>query len=126
MTALNPWIILGIVLAFAGVGTGAYIKGGTDASNRIEARTARETSIHQRAYEAAMRGTAEIIVKTDVMHTAGEVRAREIIREVPVYRDCVADPDLVRLLDDARANRTPSVSTGNPELPGGTPARSPR
>lgn len=116
---LNPWLILVIVLALAGVGTGAYIKGGTDTSNRIEARVAREARIHQDAYDAALRGTAEIIIKTEAAHTAIQQKAREIIREVPIYRSCESDPRVSRLLDDARANRTPIVAADPGELPGG-------
>ncbi len=122
MMALNPWILLGVVLAFAGVGTGAYLKGGADTRNRIEAQAAREVRVHQEAYDAALRGTAQIIVKTEAVHSGIQQKAREIIREVPIYRDCESDPRVSRLLDDARANRASSVTPDPGKLPGGANA----
>lgn len=123
---INPWIILAIVVAFVGVGTGAYIKGGTDAVNRVEAQAAREERIGQIAYEAGLRGTAAVVAQIEVKHTTIQQKAKETIRENVIYRDCVADPVVERMLDDARANRSPSVASGHSELPGGTAADLPQ
>lgn len=126
MTGLNPWVILGIVLAFVGVSAGAYVKGGADTRNRIEAQVARESRIHQAAYDAALRSTAEVIVKTEAIHNEIQQKVRAVIREVPAYRDCKSSSDIARLLDDARANRAPDLTVDHPGMPGNINADSAR
>lgn len=121
---VNPWVILGIVLAFIGVGTGAYIKGGTDAMNREQAQAAREEHVAQIAYEAGLRGTAKVVSEIEITHTTIQQKAKEIIREQTVYRDCVADPELIRLLDNARANLPASLPAGDSKLSSGSTAGS--
>jgi hypothetical protein len=44
------------------------------------------------------------------IHKTIQTLAKEVIHEVPVYSDCVSAPAVERLLDAARANRSPAVS----------------
>ena len=44
------------------------------------------------------------------IHKIIQTEAREVIREVPIYISCVNEPSVERLLDDARANRSPGTS----------------
>ena len=53
---INPWLILGVVLAFVVVGLSAYHKGETDATNRLEAEyLARSVKAEQAAREEEQR-----------------------------------------------------------------------
>lgn len=101
---MNPALVIGGLLLSASVGLGAGYRAG---ANSVTAELARQDSIEQRTRDAALKVTAEAIAGIQVNHTTIRQRTEEKIREVPVYRDCVNDPTVERLLNDARANRVP-------------------
>lgn len=111
------WIVLGCALAICGSTAVAYVKGRSDGRAVEVASQAKEEHIRMETRELAQQAAAEAIAKIEVNHTTIRQRAETITREVPVYRDCINDPAVERLLDDARANRAPTDSVGDSKLP---------
>lgn len=114
----NPWLILGASLAAVAALSGAYVKGRGDgrAIETAERMTIEEVARESR--EAAIEAAAEQIAKISVVHTTIRQRAETVIREKPVYRDCLNDAAVIRMLDAARENRAPSESARDSELSG--------
>lgn len=121
----NPWVILAAVLAFAGITSGAYIKGRGDGADGVIARQARDDAVRMETLQLAQQGAAEAIAAQKVTHTTINRKAETVIREHKVYVECVNPDDIVRLLDDARAGRAPSEPAGGGVLPGPGPSPSP-
>lgn len=96
----NPYLLLGaligaVMLFLGGVGLGMkYEKG----------QAAREEVLIAKAGEAAALASAVEIGKIQITQTTIRQKAQETIREVPVYRDCVHSPDVLRLLNEAATN----------------------
>ena len=117
----NPYLIVAVLLAIGGAfwyGT----KVGTDGE---VARQARIDAGLRRIEAAAERGAARATIQTQVTQKTIQNKAVETIRENTIYRDCVNDPVMQRLLDAARANRAPE-SLGDRELPAGSGTSAPR
>lgn len=112
MKLLNPWLLLGIVIAVA-----AAFGGGLRTGRSLEeARQARLEAAIRRASDAAQQRAAEEIAKLRVVHTTVRHQAEKVIRENVVYRECTTDPELRRLLDAARSNSAPE-SAGSRSVP---------
>lgn len=102
---MNPWLVKGLaVLGAALVLLGAGWKLGVD---HVEAREARDKELIQQAATAFDESVAKHVGAIRVKHTTIQNEAKETIRESTFYRECVNDPAVERLLDDARANRDP-------------------
>lgn len=114
----NPWlyVILG-VLAAGGL-AGSYVKGRSDGRAIEVAERATLEEVAREAREASMQAAAEAIAQISVTHTTIRQKAEVVTREIPVYRDCINDSRVERLLDDARADRAPAEPAGGGELPG--------
>lgn len=118
MLALNPWLILGASLATAAALCGAYVKGRSDGRALEVAERATIEEVARESREAALDAAAEAIAKISVTHTTIRQKAEVVTREVPVYRDCINDARVERLLDDARANRATAESPGDSVVSG--------
>jgi hypothetical protein len=112
------------LLTAAIVAGGSYIQGRKDGRNAeiVNQKTIADTALAAR--DAAIQAAASEIAKITVTHTTIRQRAETITREVPIYRDCVNDPGVERLLDDARANRDPD-SAGDRGMPAPGASESP-
>lgn len=112
----NPWVILAIVLAFIGVATGAYLKGGRDAVNREAAAAAREEKIAQVAYENGQRGAAVAISGIKVINKTFRTELeKETIRD-PVYSNCFMSDSAFSLLN-RHLEGPPAEPAGSSKLP---------
>lgn len=112
----NPWVILAIVLAFIGVATGAYIKGGRDAVNREAAAAAREEKIAQIAYESGQRAAAEAVAGIKITNKTFRTELeKETIRDT-VYTTCLHSDSAFSLLN-RHLEGPPTESAGSSELP---------
>lgn len=107
-------IKLGIALALI---VGAFFFGQRTERSSIEAADARDARVAQVAYDATQRANADRVGQTEDKHHTIERKLETIIREVPIYRDCVNTPDSIQLLDDARANRATSVGDNPSPVP---------
>jgi hypothetical protein len=124
MLAVSPWLYVILGVAVVGATGGAYVKGRSDGRALEFAERATLEEVAREAREAAIAGTAEVVAKITVKHTTIRQQAEVVTREIPIYRDCVNDPRVERLLGEARANGSIAESTGDRELPrtGASPA----
>jgi len=98
---INPWLLLGALLAILASFGGGYVKGRSDAnSNCSEARTL-ILEASQKAQEAAAREIAKI----EIRHTTIRQKVQREITERPVYRNCNHGPDGLRLVNQALTGR---------------------
>jgi flagellar capping protein FliD len=68
MSLFNPWVLLGIVLAVLGAGTGGYLKGGADEFDRQQLEIARlneEARVKEQALVTAVQAQANQLVKAE-------------------------------------------------------------
>jgi hypothetical protein len=68
MSLFNPWVLLGIVLAVLGAGTGGYLKGGADEFDRQQLEIARlneEARVKEQALVTAVQTQANQLVKAE-------------------------------------------------------------
>jgi len=107
----NPWIILAIVVAIAGAAVGGYRHGYSTAQG--EAAIAQNKAVKQALvdFQAQQEKDQAVSVKTEQKKEAARVVFRTITQEVekyvdkPIYKDCVLDADVVRLLNLAGEGR---------------------
>lgn len=109
MTDIRVFAIL--LLSAALACGGSYLKGRSDGRKVEVAERATLDEVARVASEAATRASAAQIAKISVTHTTIRHQAEVITREKPVYRDCVNDPGVERLLDAARANAEPEPAS---------------
>lgn len=104
-------------MAVVGMLTGwAYLKGREDGSNAEIAKRAEQIELVAVTRAAAIRGAAEAIANITITHqTIRQAFEREII-EKPVYRECVHDPRVLQLLNDALSGGG-AFSASSSELP---------
>lgn len=113
----SPWLWVTLGVVAVGATGGAYLKGRSDGRAVIIAQQVREDQIRLETLQLAQLAAAEEIAKISVTHTTIRQQAETVIREKPIYRDCVNDPGVVGLLDAARENR-PAESAGDSGVPG--------
>lgn len=118
MLALNPWTLLAGAVGFAALTGGVGYKSYRLGQDSVIARQAKEDQIRLETLQLAQLAAAEEIAKITVTHTTLRQKAEVVTREVPVYRDCLNDDRIVRLLDAARANQASAEPAGGGELPG--------
>lgn len=82
---MNPWALLGIVLAVGAMTGGAYMRGREDGENKIVAQQAREDAIAAAASDAAASAIAAAIPKITVKHQTVRQELEREIRTNPVY-----------------------------------------
>jgi hypothetical protein len=109
MTDIRVFAIL--ILSAALACGGSYIKGRSDGRALEVAKQATLNEVALVAREAAIAAASERIAGITVTHTTIRHKAEVITREKPVYRDCVNDSGVERLLDSARANQPPEPAT---------------
>lgn len=100
---MNPYALLGIVLAVGALTGGAYWQGRNDGENKIVAQQAREDAIAAKAIESAASAAAVAISQIKVQHRTVQ---QEVQREVLVqtqYRDpgCMHDANSLRNINAA-------------------------
>lgn len=113
---MNPWFLLGIVLAIIGAAGGGFYYG----SDYQKGKTAREEVLIQEVRETAQTAAASEIAKIKVVHQTIRQATETITHEVPVYRDCHNTPDGLHLINSALENKPVPASSGI--VPGTVPA----
>lgn len=113
---MNPYVLLaGVVLWVATTG-GAYWYGtgvgrdGEIASQALAKQVADDTR------KLAMEGAANAIAKIVVRNTTVQGRVETIVRDNPVYRDCVHPADVMRNINEAITGR--AGPAGDSSVPG--------
>lgn len=101
---LNPWVILGVLLAIAGAGVyGIHVGRGLEIAAR-----AKEVALEERI----QRTLATEVSKLKVTNTTIRQTIQGKTIEVPVYRDCRNDPAVVGLLNDILAGKAAKPAGG--------------
>jgi|SRR6186713_1828932 len=98
---MNPWALLGIVLAASALTGTAYVRGRHDGENAEIASRQRVEDVRVAATEAAASAAASAISKIEVRHVQIRQQLETTVREVPVYRDCRHDPAGLQRLNAA-------------------------
>lgn len=112
---LNPWVILGVLLALVG----SFLYGMRVGHGLEEAQQAKQEALIARATEAAQAGAAKEISKIKIVNqTHKQVLEREI-RNVP-SGSCVLSPDGVRAINEILTGKPQPA--GSSQLPGADPA----
>jgi hypothetical protein len=114
---MNPYVIIGIMIALIADAAVCYHKGGVDKQNEIEASQAKVEKAIQDTQEKARLGTAEAIAAIHVNQVTIQGKVEHEIETHTVYRDCVHTPDSLRLINDALENHPDAGSFVGPELP---------
>jgi shikimate 5-dehydrogenase len=109
MLALNPWLLLAAGLALAGAVGGAYVKGRADGRAVEIAQRVTLEEVARVARDAAMEGAAEKIAEITINHTTIRQKAEVVTRENKIYVECINQPEMIKLLDQARANKSETL-----------------
>ena len=97
---LNPWLLLGALLAIlASFGTG-YYKGASD----TEATQSKTELLIMQASQAAQQAAAEEISKIKIKNTTIKQEVRREIQVAPAYVDCRHSEPGLRLINQALVN----------------------
>lgn len=113
---MNPYLILGAVLFWGASVAGAGWYGLELGDDRATARQARDDQVRQETRDAAQQGAADAIAKLKPVNTTIRAKTETIVRESPVYRDCLNTPDGMRSINSALAGRI-SEPAGGEQLP---------
>jgi hypothetical protein len=116
MLGLNPWFILGIVLALIAIGGGSYVKGRSDGKAVVIASQQKDDQIRLETLQVAQQAAAEEIAKIQVVNKTVYARTtHEVVHDVQ-YRECVHSPDGLQLVNAALTNSP--IPAGVSKLPG--------
>lgn len=116
---MNPYALLGIVLAVGAMTGGAYWQGRNDGENKIVAQQAREDAIAATATAAATDAAASAISKIKVQHRTITQEVQRDVIEKPVYRDpgCKHDADSLRSINAALTGAARPEAAGSGVVP---------
>ena len=105
---MNPWALLGIVIAALGLGVGCFKLG----MDHEVATQVREDKLVQKAIDASTESSAKAIAGIKVNNTTIQQTLQKEIHEKPVYMDCR------NTLDGLRAINAALEPPGGSKLPG--------
>jgi hypothetical protein len=113
---MNPWSILGTVLLWGATVAGAFWYGTRVGRDGEIAKQAEIKQAIEDTSAKAREGAADAIAKIVVRNTTVQGRVETIVRDNPVYRDCVHGPDQLRNINEALTGR--AGSAGDRRVPG--------
>jgi hypothetical protein len=120
---MNPWALLGIVLAVGALTGAAYVRGRHDGENAEIASRQRVEDVRVAATEAAASAVASGLARMKVTNTTIHQTLEKEVRENTVYRDCRSGPDAVRLLNSTPGVASAASAPGGEQLPAAGAAR---
>lgn len=113
---MNPYVLLALVIGWGASVAGAGWYGIGVGEDKIIAKQASEDKIRQETREAAQQGAADAIAKLKPVNTTIRAKTETIVRENPVYRDCVNTSDGLRSINSALTGRL-TEPIGSEQLP---------
>ena len=113
---MNPYVLLALVIGWGASVAGAGWYGMGIGEDKIIAKQASDDKIRQETREAAQQGAADAIAKLKPVNTTIRAKTETIVRENPVYRDCVNTADGLRSINSALAGRI-AEPAGGEQLP---------
>lgn len=118
---MNPYVLLGGVLAAIVAIGSAYLQGRSDGLDKCEAAQARDERVAQIATAAAADAAASAISRIEVKHaTIRQTLEREVI-EKPVFRDCRSGPAAVSVFNSSIDPAQPASAADPSQLPATDP-----
>lgn len=118
---MNPWLLLGAGALWVATTAGAFWYGtGVGRDGEIADRAKVEEAVRE-TRKLAMEGAADAISRIVVRNTTVQGRVETIIRDNPVYRECVHGPDQLRNINEALTGRAGPAGGGG--VPGADPAQ---
>lgn len=112
----NPWTLLAAVIAIGALTGSAYVQGRRDGKAAELATQAREDRAAAVATQAAASAAAHAIANMEIRNVTVRQQAQTVIREVPVYRDCVHDERVFQRINAALTGSEPEPAGGG-QLP---------
>lgn len=113
---INPWAIVGALLAWgASIAGAGWIAYGAGQKHEI-ATQAREDRAAEKTRDTAERAIAAALAKQETRNVQITQRLEQQVREVPVFRDCIAPDGVVRDLNAAITGADP-VAPGDRPVP---------
>lgn len=98
---LNPWILLGLVLAWGASMGGSFWYGQKTKEDSMLAQEARDEKVQQLASQAAASATAEAIAKIKITNQTIKQEIQREIQTNTVYRECRHTDDQLRRINEA-------------------------
>lgn len=114
---MNPTVILSALLVAAASSFGTYLLGRHDGRAAELATQAREDRASAVAGAAAASAAAEAITQIEVKHVTVRQQLETQVREVQVYRDCKATPQVVQKLNEALTGSPALAADGSRTAP---------
>lgn len=101
MLALNPWVLIAVILGLVTAGSGIAWKAYHLGQDSVIAQQARDDRVRMETLRLAQQAAAKEISKIEVKHVTVRQQLETEIREKPVYRDCVTDERVFDLTNEA-------------------------
>lgn len=115
---MNPYVPLFLLIVYLGSGIGAFFYGRNLGIESAQLEQKKQQDLIEDVEKRAQAGAAAEIAKLKPLQQTINRKVETITREVPVYRDCVHDPAVSGLLDQARAGgRLPAQPDGGRGVP---------
>ncbi len=118
---MNPTVILVVVLLWGTSVGGAFWYGTGVGKDGEIANQSENKDLIEATRAKAQEGAADAIAKIKVTNTTIRGRTDTIIRDNPVYRECLHSPDGMRNINEALTGT--AGATGDSKLSGADPAK---
>lgn len=109
---MNPYFLLGAVIAFAAAVGGAYIQGRSDGRDKCVAESVRDERVTQIASAAAADAAASAISAIKVRNTTINQEVQREIVETVRYRECVHPDGVMRNINEALTGSPGPAASG--------------
>lgn len=119
---MNPWFILGVLLAVLGAGASGYLKGRHDVTVETAAAQKHDKDLIDAAVSKIDTSVAQRIASIEVKHVTVRQELQKEIVDRPVYRDCVNTPAGLSLINSALTGEPQPLAPGGGQLPGTGPS----
>lgn len=106
---LNPWVLLGLLVAWAASLGGAFVYGQATKADAVEAQAAREEKVAQKAADAATVAAAVAIARIKPINTTIRQETEREVRTNTIYADpgCRHPPEQLQRLNAALTGTGP-------------------
>lgn len=109
---LNPWVLLGLVVAWCASVGGAFFYGqGIGRDGEIAGQAKIKQAIED-TREQAQQGAAQAIARIEVKNVTINRKLETVVRENPVFRDCRSGADSMRLFNSGIPGYTEPAGGG--------------
>lgn len=108
MSIIGPYGYVALAIAWVASVAIGFFKGADYGEDKEYAKRQREDQVIAVASAAAAASAAEAISKIEVKHVTIRQRTETVMRDNPVYRDCVHDSRVLNDINAARGYESPA------------------